>query len=75
MAIAPECARAFGWDILPTVDFRAAPGAMVEDEVIQTIWQELVAPSAQVGCHVFRPARGDGSPYQHIQRLIFPLNP
>jgi microcystin degradation protein MlrC len=38
-----ECAREFGWDVLPTVDFRAAPSAIVEDEVVETFWSELVA--------------------------------
>src|SRR4051794_33625632 len=34
-------ARTFGWTILPTVDFRASPSAMVEDEVIETFWKEF----------------------------------
>lgn len=36
-----ESARKFGWTILPTVDFRAAPSAMVEDEVVETFWREF----------------------------------
>ncbi|MDB6028665.1 MAG: microcystin degradation protein MlrC [Verrucomicrobiales bacterium] len=34
-------ARTCGWTILPTVDFRASPSAMVEDEVIETFWKEF----------------------------------
>ncbi len=36
-----ESAQKFGWEILPTVDFRASPGAMVEDEVVETFWREF----------------------------------
>ncbi|MEO7299265.1 MAG: M81 family metallopeptidase [Verrucomicrobiota bacterium] len=36
-----ESARKFGWTILPTVDFRASPSAMVEDEVVETFWREF----------------------------------
>jgi microcystin degradation protein MlrC len=36
-----ESAHAFGWDVLPTVDFRASPSATVEDEVIETFWKEM----------------------------------
>jgi microcystin degradation protein MlrC len=36
-----ESARNFGWEILPTVDFRASPSAMVDDEVIETFWREF----------------------------------
>ena len=38
-----ECAREFGWEVVPTVDFRATPGAIVEDEVVETFWSELAA--------------------------------
>ena len=38
-----ESAKSFGWEILPAVDFRASPGAVVEDEVVETFWQELTA--------------------------------
>ncbi len=38
-----ECAREFGWEIVPAVDFRATPGAIVEDEVVETFWNELAA--------------------------------
>ncbi|HEY6169103.1 MAG TPA: M81 family metallopeptidase, partial [Verrucomicrobiae bacterium] len=37
-----ESAKKFGWDILPTVDFRASPSATVEDEVLETFWREFV---------------------------------
>lgn len=36
-----ESARAYGWELLPTVDYRASPSAIVEDVVIETFWQEL----------------------------------
>ena len=36
-----ESARKFGWTILPTVDFRASPSAVVEDEVVETFWHEF----------------------------------
>ena len=36
-----ECARDFGWDVVPAVDFRAQPSATVEDSVIETFWSEL----------------------------------
>ena len=36
-----ESARKFGWTILPTVDYRASPAGMVEDEVVETFWREF----------------------------------
>jgi len=36
-----EAAKNFGWEILPTVDFRASPSAMVEDEVVESFWREF----------------------------------
>lgn len=38
-----ESARAFDWEVVPAVDFRAAPSAMVEDEVVASFWRELAA--------------------------------
>ncbi len=38
-----ECAREFGWEVVPAVDLRASPSAMVEDEVVETFWRELAA--------------------------------
>lgn len=38
-----ESAREYGWDVIPTVDYRASPGAIVEDEVVETFWSELAA--------------------------------
>jgi len=38
-----ESASAYDWEVLPTLDFRAPPGAIVEDEVIETFWRELAA--------------------------------
>lgn len=36
-----ESAREFGWEVMPAVDYRAQPSAMVEDSVIETFWDEL----------------------------------
>ena len=36
-----DSARTFGWTILPTVDFRASPSAIVEDAVVETFWREF----------------------------------
>ncbi len=36
-----ESARRFGWTILPTIDYRASPAGVVEDEVIETFWREF----------------------------------
>jgi microcystin degradation protein MlrC len=36
-----ECAEEFGWEVLPTVDFRASPSAMVEDDVVESFGNEL----------------------------------
>ncbi len=36
-----EFAGESGWEIVPTADFRASPSAMVEDEVVETFWNEL----------------------------------
>lgn len=36
-----ESAEQFGWDVIPTVDFRASPSATVTDEVVEMFWQEL----------------------------------
>jgi len=36
-------AQEFGWEVVPAVDFRASPSAMVEDEVVETFWRELAA--------------------------------
>ncbi len=38
-----ESAGAFGWDLVPAVDFRAAPSATVADEVIESFWRELAS--------------------------------
>jgi microcystin degradation protein MlrC len=36
-----ECAEEFGWKVLPTVDYRASPSAIVEDSVVESFWNEL----------------------------------
>jgi len=38
-----QVALIFGWEILPTVDFRASPGGLVEDEVVETFWREFAS--------------------------------
>ena len=38
-----ECACEFEWEVVPAVDFRASPSAMVEDEVVVTFWSDLAA--------------------------------
>ncbi len=43
MGGALESAKKFGWDILPMIDFRASPSAIVEDQVVETFWREFVA--------------------------------
>jgi microcystin degradation protein MlrC len=42
-----ESAEEFGWEVVPAVDFRASPSAMVEDEVVETFWQELASHGGQ----------------------------
>jgi len=36
------CAKEFGWEVLPTIDYRAQPSAMVEDAVIEAFWADFV---------------------------------
>ncbi|MFA6543298.1 MAG: M81 family metallopeptidase [Limisphaerales bacterium] len=43
MGGALECARAHGWEVVPAVDFRASPSAMVEDEVVEVFCREMLA--------------------------------
>lgn len=43
MGGALDCARAFGWDVIPTADFRATPGPMVEDEVVEAFSREMLS--------------------------------
>jgi microcystin degradation protein MlrC len=38
-----EFARSRNWKVLPTVDYRAQPGAIVEDEVIEAFWRDFLA--------------------------------
>jgi microcystin degradation protein MlrC len=40
-----EIADEFGWQIIPTADYRAQPSAMVADEVIEQFWNDI-APAA-----------------------------
>ncbi len=36
-----ESARKYGWTVFPTVDYRASPAGLVEDEVVETFWREF----------------------------------
>ena len=37
-----ETAARFGWEVIPTVDMRASPSGIVEDEVVETWWIAFV---------------------------------
>lgn len=52
MAGVLEVARKGGWELVPTVDLRAAPGAMVADESVEWFWgrvQERIEEEARRG--------------------------
>jgi microcystin degradation protein MlrC len=36
-----ESASKDGWEVIPTVDYRASPSATVEDEAVERFWWEL----------------------------------
>lgn len=38
-----EVAQAAGWEVVPALDVRATPSAMVEDEVLEYFWSEFSA--------------------------------
>ena len=38
-----EVASAAGWEVVPALDVRATPSAMVEDEVLENFWSEFAA--------------------------------
>lgn len=42
-----ETAGRFGWEVIPTVDMRASPSGMVEDEVVETWWREFSGRATQ----------------------------
>ena len=42
-----DTASRFGWHVIPTVDMRASPSGLVEDEVVETWWREFEARAAQ----------------------------
>jgi len=42
-----ETAARLGWEIIPTVDMRASPSGMVEDEVVEAWWREFSSRAAQ----------------------------
>lgn len=37
-----EAASQFGWEVIPTVDMRASPSGLVEDEVVECWWMSFV---------------------------------
>lgn len=41
-----EVAEKYGWDVIPTVDARAMPSAIVEDAAFETYWQALARAAA-----------------------------
>lgn len=43
LAGAVETAHECGWEIVPAIDFRAEPSAIVEDEVVELWWDEFDA--------------------------------
>lgn len=43
-----EEARRFGWEIIPTADYRAQPSATVENEVFEAFWADLIEQSRSV---------------------------
>jgi microcystin degradation protein MlrC len=47
-----ELAEEFGWEMLPTVDYRTQPGAMVEDLAVEAFWADFLdhaTPHLEVG--------------------------
>jgi microcystin degradation protein MlrC len=50
LAGALEVARACGWELVPTIDYRSTPSAMVADEVVESWWREFEA-CAQSALH------------------------
>lgn len=43
-----ELADSFGWEMIPTADYRAQPSATVADDVIEAFWSDI-APAVQQG--------------------------
>ena len=43
-----ELADTFGWEMIPTADYRAQPSATVADDVIEAFWSDI-APAARQG--------------------------
>ncbi len=47
-----ECAREFGWEVVPAIDFRAQPSAVVQDAVVDAFWaglEEHARPALSAG--------------------------
>ena len=44
-----EYANGQGWDVLPSIDYRATPSGTVEDEVVEAWWSEF-DDAWQPGC-------------------------
>lgn len=36
-----EAAASYGWEVIPTLDYRASPSGLVDEEVLETFWSEL----------------------------------
>jgi microcystin degradation protein MlrC len=36
-----EAAASYGWDVIPTLEYRASPSGPVDDEVFEAFWSEL----------------------------------
>ncbi len=43
-----EEVRRYGWDIIPTADYRAQPSATVENEVFEAFWADVIQQSRSV---------------------------
>jgi microcystin degradation protein MlrC len=82
MGGALDCARAFGWDVIPAADFRATPGPMVEDEVVDAFSRELLSRVPPVLDGVYLVLHGamvspsfddvEGEILERLRRIIGP---
>ncbi len=58
MGGALEFAEEAGWEVIPTVDYRATPGATVSDAVVSVFWRELAERVPQMLDGVFLVLHG-----------------
>jgi microcystin degradation protein MlrC len=42
-----ESAERFGWEVIPTMDMRASPSGLVEDEVVECWWMQFAERAAR----------------------------